>query len=231
MKILSYIFPVCVLIFLSIYSLSAEKNPAQSFLDTDTKKISYAIGQQVAASIKTQIQDLDNEALLRAVSDSLSAKPSLLSDQEIKDTLQKWQTAQMEKQKQDAVENGQKGIDFLAENKMKAGVKTTDSGLQYEILEPGNGAVPAATDKVKVHYKGTLIDGTEFDSSYKRGEPVTFGLNQVIKGWTEGLQLIKSGGKIKLYIPAELAYGAMQRPGIPANSTLIFDVELLEIAK
>jgi FKBP-type peptidyl-prolyl cis-trans isomerase len=125
----------------------------------------------------------------------------------------------------------EKGEKFLAENKTKEGVKTTASGLQYKIVKEGAGKNPAATDTVLVHYKGTLLDGTEFDSSYKRNEPISFPLNRVIPGWTEGLQLVKEGGKAILYIPSKLAYGASGTPGGPIgpNETLIFEVELLKV--
>jgi FKBP-type peptidyl-prolyl cis-trans isomerase len=130
-----------------------------------------------------------------------------------------------------AAKNIEGGQAFLAENSKKDGVKQTESGLQYKVLTEGTGPKPKASDTVKVHYKGTLIFGTEFDSSYKRGEPAQFPLTGVIKGWTEGLQLMPVGSKYEFYIPADLAYGASPRPNIPANSTLIFEVELLEIVK
>ena len=120
---------------------------------------------------------------------------------------------------------------FLAENALKEGVTTTESGLQYEVIKMGKGKKPAATDRVKVHYHGTLIDGTVFDSSVERGEPIVFGLNQVIKGWTEGVQLMPIGSKFRFYIPQELGYGAQQAGSIPPYSTLIFEVELLGIEK
>jgi FKBP-type peptidyl-prolyl cis-trans isomerase len=128
-------------------------------------------------------------------------------------------------------ENSKKGLEFLAKNKTKEGVKTTDSGLQYKVITLGKGAKPKASDKVKVHYKGTLIDGTEFDSSYKRGVPAEFPLNGVIKGWTEGLQLMPVGSKFEFFIPSELAYGDRAPQTIGPNQTLIFEVELLEIVK
>jgi FKBP-type peptidyl-prolyl cis-trans isomerase len=127
------------------------------------------------------------------------------------------------------VKSKKEGEDFLAANKSKEGVKTTASGLQYKVLKEGKGPKPKSTDTVKVHYRGTLLDGTEFDSSYKRGEPVEFPLDQVIKGWTEGLQLMPAGSKYQFWIPANLAYGEPGNRGIPPNSTLIFEVELLEI--
>jgi FKBP-type peptidyl-prolyl cis-trans isomerase len=135
------------------------------------------------------------------------------------------------KNEAEAAENTKKGEEFLAENKKKDGVKVTASGLQYKVIKQGNGPKPKLTDKVKVNYRGTLIDGTEFDSSYKRGTPTEFPLNGVIKGWTEGIQLMPVGSKYEFYIPAELAYGARGPQTVGPNQTLIFEVELLEIVK
>jgi FKBP-type peptidyl-prolyl cis-trans isomerase FkpA len=137
------------------------------------------------------------------------------------------QTAKMEEESAAAIEAG---LAYLAENAQKEGVTVTESGLQYEVIEAGEGASPQATDTVTVHYKGTLIDGTEFDSSYGRGEPTSFPLNRVISGWTEGLQLMQEGAKYRFVIPSELAYGARGQGAITPNSTLIFEVELLEVA-
>jgi FKBP-type peptidyl-prolyl cis-trans isomerase len=135
------------------------------------------------------------------------------------------------KKAKEAAENLAVGTAFLEENKAKEGVKVTPSGLQYKVIQEGTGNTPTADDRVKTHYRGTLIDGTEFDSSYKRNRPAEFPVKGVIKGWTEALQLMKEGGKWELYIPANLAYGERGRPNIPANSTLIFEIELLEIDK
>jgi FKBP-type peptidyl-prolyl cis-trans isomerase FkpA len=132
---------------------------------------------------------------------------------------------------QAAEKNIEAGLAYLEENGKREGVVTTDSGLQYEVLTEGEGASPAATDVVKVHYRGTLLDGTEFDSSYKRGEPAEFPLNRVIAGWTEGVQLMKEGAKYRFHIPSELAYGQRSTGAITPNSTLVFDVELLEVVK
>jgi len=133
------------------------------------------------------------------------------------------------KRQEEASKNKATADKFLASNKTKTGVKVTDSGLQYQVITEGKGVLPKDTDRVKVHYKGTLIDGTEFDSSYKRNNPATFGVRGVIKGWTEALLLMKTGAKWKLFVPPELAYGPSGRPKIPPNSLLIFEVELLEI--
>jgi FKBP-type peptidyl-prolyl cis-trans isomerase len=158
-----------------------------------------------------------------------AANTPALSDQEMQDAMMSLQKEMQNKAAELGVKSKKEGEDFLAANKSKEGVKTTASGLQYKVLKEGKGPKPKSTDTVKVHYRGTLLDGTEFDSSYKRGEPVEFPLDQVIKGWTEGLQLMPAGSKYQFWIPANLAYGEPGNRGIPPNSTLIFEVELLEI--
>ena len=156
-----------------------------------------------------------------------------MSEEEISSVMTAYQQKALEKvqaeQNAASAENIRQGQAFLKTNKKKAGVKVTDSGLQYKVITEGEGAAPKATDRVKVHYRGTLINGQEFDSSYKRNEPAEFGLNQVIKGWTEGVQLMKVGGKSEFYIPSELAYGVNGTPSIGPSETLIFTVELLDI--
>jgi len=144
---------------------------------------------------------------------------------------QQMMAKQKQRQQVDGAKNLAMGKAFLEANGKKEGVKVLPSGLQYKVIKKGTGKTPTAADKVKTHYRGTLIDGTEFDSSYKRNAPAVFGVTQVIKGWTEALQLMKEGAKWQLYIPANLAYGERGRPGIPPNSTLIFDIELLEVVK
>lgn len=200
-------------------------------LSSDKGKLSYAIGQQIGRQMKGQGIEIDPNTLAASINDAVTGKDSKLSAQEIQSVMMKAQEAQSAKMQTEAKENKEKGEKFLAENKSKEGVKTTKSGLQYQVLQEGKGKSPKASDVVKVHYKGTLLDGTQFDSSYDRGEPAEFPLNQVIPGWTEGLQLMKIGGKNRLFVPSDLAYGPQGRPGIPPNSTLIFEVELLEIAK
>lgn len=200
-------------------------------LDTDQKKASYAIGSQLGKNLKDAKIDYDPEALLQAMKDIKEGKPEALSQEELAKAMQNLQQTAQQKQAESAEENKKKGDDYLAKNKSNPNVKTTQSGLQYTVEKEGTGKTPAETDEVKVHYTGTLIDGTKFDSSVDRGQPAEFPVNGVIKGWTEALKLMKEGSKYKLAIPSDLAYGPMARPGIPANSVLLFDVELLEVKK
>ncbi len=200
-------------------------------LKSDKEKVSYAIGQQIGRQIKSQGIEVDANVLAVSINEAATGKESRMKPEEMQAAMMKMQTDAVAKQEAAGKENLAKGQKFLDENKAKANVKTTASGLQYEVMTEGKGKSPKATDVVQVHYKGTLIDGTEFDSSYTRGEPAEFPLNGVIKGWTEGLQLMKEGGKNKLTVPSELAYGPQGRPGIPPNSVLVFEVELLKITK
>ena len=196
----------------------------------DIKAVSYCVGMSIAGSLMQQ--DLDGispEVLAEAIADASAGKEPLYTPEMANTIIQNYlQSAGEAKFGQ----NKEAGEAFLNENKLKTGIHTTASGLQYEILTEGNGNKPAATDSVTVHYHGTLIDGTVFDSSVMRGQPATFGVHQVIPGWTEALQLMNTGAKFRLYIPQELAYGAHPHPGRPIKpySALIFDVELLEIA-
>ena len=172
--------------------------------------------------------DISPEVLASGIKDALAGKPQLTPDQ-IKEVMATFEKDMEQKQKQAGDKNKAEGTKFLEENKKKEGVKTTASGLQYKVLKDGNGAQPKATDTVTVNYRGTLINGTEFDSSYKRGQPATFPVNGVIKGWTEALQQMKVGSKYQLFIPSDLAYGERSvSPELAANSTLIFEVELLD---
>jgi FKBP-type peptidyl-prolyl cis-trans isomerase FkpA len=203
---------------------------ADSSLNSDKKKLSYAIGQQIGRQLKGSGVEVDPTVIAQSIQDVLSGKKSKLTPEEMQGAMSKANSTAQSKMESVGKENRTKGDKFLSENKSKEGVKTTPSGLQYQVIKEGAGASPKETDTVKVHYRGTLIDGTQFDSSYDRGEPAEFPLNQVIKGWTEGLQLMKVGGKMKLFVPSDMAYGPQGRPSIPPNSVLIFDVELLEIA-
>lgn len=192
-------------------------------------KASYAIGVDIGMNFKKQNMDLNPDALAAGARDSLKGKPQI-SPNEVREIMTEWQKDLTEKQKAMGTKNQAEGEKYLAENKKKEGVKTTGSGLQYKVIKEGNGSQPKATDTVTVNYRGTLIDGTEFDSSYKRGEPATFPLSGVIKGWTEGVQLMKKGAKYQFFVPANLAYGERAVGGdIGPNSTLIFEVELLDI--
>src|SRR3954454_3329300 len=203
-----------------------EKSPQ---LKDQKEKVSYAIGMQIGFNLARQKVDINADVLATGIKDSMGNKPQLTPDQ-VKDIMAQFEKDMEQKQKQLGEKNKTEGTKFLEENKKKAGVKTTASGLQYKVEKEGTGAQPKATDMVTVNYRGTLVDGTEFDSSYKRGQPATFPVNGVIKGWTEALQLMKKGAKYKLFIPSALAYGDRGAPpDISPNSTLIFEVELLDV--
>jgi FKBP-type peptidyl-prolyl cis-trans isomerase len=209
----------------------------KSNLETDKEKFGYAIGVDIGKSLAQQVKDeIDLVALVDGIEETLDGIEPRLDDEareKIKSEVsRKIQEKQMADRTAKAAAAKDAGEKFLAENGKRDGVKTTASGLQYEILTEGSGAMPKATDKVTVHYRGTLIDGTEFDSSYARNQPVTFPLSNVIPGWTEGLQLVKAGGKAKLYIPSALAYGERGAgPKIGPNEALVFEVELVSIEK
>lgn len=206
-------------------------------LSTNIDSVSYSIGYQIGSqSLKQQgMTDVSPAMMASGIKAALEDGDGQLSDSTMQTVIRNYRMEAQRRAKQEKMkkgkENAKEGDEFLAENKEKEGVKTTDSGLQYKVLEEGSGVSPDSSDKVKVDYKGTLIDGTTFDSSYERGEPVSFPLGRVIPGWTEGLQLMKEGAKYKLFIPGELAYGLNPPPRseIGANETLIFEVELLEV--
>jgi FKBP-type peptidyl-prolyl cis-trans isomerase FkpA len=205
-------------------------------LTTDPQKFGYAIGVDIGKSLKPVKDEVDVDALIAGLQETIAGQTPRLTDEvreQVKaDITRKLQQKQMEERTAKAKTAKEAGEKFLAENGQREGVKTTASGLQYEVVTEGTGAQPKTTDKVKVHYKGTLIDGTEFDSSYSRGQPVEFPLGNVIPGWTEGLQLMKVGGKSKLYIPSQLAYGERGAGAkIGPNETLVFEVELLNVEK
>jgi len=193
-------------------------------------QLSYIVGADVATKLGQNQLTVNPETFYRAIDDVANGRKPAMSEDEMKTVFEAHQAAQMEKRKAAMAKNIEEGKSFLADNAKKPGVKTTESGLQYIVVTEGDGATPKATDQVKTHYRGTLLDGTEFDSSYAREEPAVFPVNGVIKGWTEALQLMKVGDKWKLFIPSELAYGERGAGGdIGPNSTLIFDIELLEV--
>jgi len=205
-------------------------------LKTQKDKVSYALGANLGMNLHNQSVDVDTAIVLRGLKDALAGGKLLLTDDEAKAALTQLQTdlrnKQMEKMKEAADLNKKAGTYFLEANKAKEGVVTLPSGLQYKILTAGTGPKPTATDTVSCNYRGTLLDGTEFDSSYKRGQPASFSVAGVIKGWTEALQLMPVGSKWQLFIPSDLAYGdrgADPRSGIGPGATLIFEVELLSI--
>jgi len=205
-------------------------------LDSEVKKFSYAMGLEVGGSLKNFGAEVDAATFAKAVADALNDGELMMKPEEAmqikQEFFRKKQEAQMAERNAAGAGNKAEGEAFLAANKSKEGVKTTASGLQYEVLRQGDGAKPAATDTVNVHYKGTLINGEEFDSSYSRGQPISFPLNGVIKGWTEGVGLMPVGSKYKFFIPSDLAYGERGAGAkIGPNATLIFEVELLAIEK
>jgi FKBP-type peptidyl-prolyl cis-trans isomerase FkpA len=192
-----------------------------------TDKISYGLGYEIAHQTPPE---LNIESFITGVRAGHARTEPAYNEEELQAAYEQFQKEMQEKQIQDSQQAQVSSDNFLIENAKKSGVKTTASGLQYLTTKEGTGKSPAATSTVKVHYTGKLVDGTVFDSSIERGEPIEFPLNQVIPGWTEGLQLMKEGGKATLYIPSQLGYGQQGVPGtIPANSTLIFDVELIEV--
>lgn len=204
-------------------------------LKTDKDKHSYMIGMTFGMQLKDFKDDLDIATVQKAMADALAGKPLMMTEAEMQQVSGEFrqivQTRREEARVKAAGENKTKGDEFLAKNKTAEGVKVTESGLQYSVIKEGSGAKPKATDQVKVHYVGTLLNGTKFDSSIDRGQPATFPLNGVIPGWTEGLQLMSVGSKYKFFIPGNLAYGEQGQPqgGIGPNEVLVFEVELLEI--
>lgn len=205
-------------------------------LKTEQQKVGYAIGTQIGNDFNKNGLDIDLDAFLRGFSDAFTGKDLAMTEPEARQVLEAFGRRMQEEQQKKMAEQGTKNIEagqkFLDANKKKKGVVVLPSGLQYKVIKKGTGATPAATDSVKVHYRGTLIDGTEFDSSYKRGdEPTQLDVNRVIKGWVEALQLMKEGAKWELYIPSDLAYGPQGPPNIGADATLVFEIELVELVK
>ena len=206
----------------------------QAVLKNEKDKVSYSIGVDIGARMKKQSIDVDMDILAKGLKDAYSGSKTLMTEQEVHETLAAYQKEMMAKQQEHMKIMGEKnkkeGEAFLAANKKKEGVITLPSGFQYKAIKEGTGKTPKATDTVTVNYRGTLIDGTEFDSSYKRGQPATFRVNGVIAGWTEALQLMKEGSKWELFIPANLAYGERGAgAAIGPNAVLIFEVELISV--
>lgn len=199
----------------------------------EKEKYSYMVGMDVARSLAQIKDEIDVATVVQALQATLKGEKTTLTEAESmavrQEFMQKLRGMQAEKMKEEAAKNQKEGDDFLAKNKDKPGVKVTASGLQYEVVKQGNGPKPKATDVVKVDYTGTKIDGTKFDSSVDRGQPATFALNQVVPGWTEGLQLMPTGSEYKFYVPAKLAYGERGPGPIGPNAVLIFDVKLISI--
>lgn len=223
---------------LAITGVALTLNAAQAADDKPAfkdqkEKLSYSIGMSVGTSLKFQNADVDVDVLSKAIKDTLGGN-TRMTQQEMQDTLRTWQmemrNKRTEQQKAAGEKNKKDGQDFLAANAKKEGVKTLPSGLQYKVLASGNGKTPTTNDTVRAHYKGTLIDGTEFDSSYTRGTPFVTPVTRVIKGWTEALTTMKVGDKWQLFVPSELAYGERgSPPKIGPNAVLIFEMELLGI--
>jgi FKBP-type peptidyl-prolyl cis-trans isomerase len=213
---------------------ATSKTQAALTLKTQKEKASYAVGLNMGKGMRKDAVDIDPAILLRGIKDGIAGTKPLLTDAEIQAVLSQLQADVGKRQQAAALQAGEtnkiQGDEFLAANKSKPGVVTLPSGLQYKILKEGNGPKPTAGDSVVCNYAGTLIDGKEFDSSYKRGQPVTFPVGQVIKGWTEALQLMPVGSKWQLFIPSNLAYGDRGAgPDIGPGATLIFEVELISI--
>lgn len=228
---LTVAFAVIPALTLALFTSGCDKKMSlgSAKLESDQQKASYAIGRQIGENMKSQSVTVDITSLSAGLEDALGGKESRLKPDEMQAAMAKFQESVMKKRQDETEKSRKAGQEFLEKNKAKSGVKVTSSGLQYEVVKEGTGKMPKDTDTVKVHYTGTLIDGTKFDSSVDRGEPAEFPVGGVIPGWTEALKLMKVGSKWKLAIPSELAYGAQGRPGIPPDSVLLFDVELLEI--
>lgn len=238
MKIIpSFLVPAVVLLSACTNQATGQKGGE---LQTAMDSVSYGIGVDIGHNVKGNLAQAKLDSInvdllfkgLRDGYDSTQTVPAEVLREVIQTHMMKAQQKQMDEERKAGEANRVVGEKFLLENGKRKEVVTTASGLQYEVVKAGKGPKPAATDRVRVHYRGTLVDGSEFDSSFKRGEPIEFSLNGVIPGWTEGVQLMPVGSTYKLYIPSELGYGAQSMgPQLPAHSTLIFDVELLDILK
>lgn len=222
---------VKMIVIVGILFLVSQVNAQENLvLKSQKEKVSYIIGMEIGSNLKKQLADVDSTILAKGIQDALTDRKPLLTEKEIQETMAAFQKEMMVKQTEVAKKNKAEGEAFLSENKKKEGVKALPSGLQYKVIKTGTGKKPKSNDTVTVHYRGTLINGAEFDSSYKRGQPVSFQVSGVIPGWTEALQLMEVGAKWQLFIPSNLAYGE-QGAGrdIGPNATLIFEVELVSI--
>ncbi len=217
------IYPLLISILFITQSAYAEMTPK-----TEKEKLSYSMGTFFAQTVIRQNIDVDITAFLQAVEDVLNGKDPKIAMQEMQQLLTAYQQKEQEENAA-AVKNQQAGIEFLKKNKEKEGWKELESGLQYKVIKGGTGKSPATNDTILVHYRGTFIDGSEFDSSYNRGEPIELAVNRVIPGWQEALQLMKVGGKLQIAVPSDLAYGQRGSDIIGPNSVLLFDIELIEI--
>lgn len=225
-----------IIFFSFIALLACNQSPKNGDIVSEDQldKVGYSFGYDIGQRLKSSsMTDIDPRSLAQGIQDAFNDSAKF-SNQEIIETLQNYQQQAQQRQELEnekaGAENAVAGEKFLAENAQREGVTTTESGLQYEVLIEGSGAQPTTTDRVSVHYKGYTIDGTVFDSSYERGQPVEFPLNRVIRGWQEGVGLMKEGAKYKLFVPGDLGYGAQgSAPNIGPNETLIFEVELLKV--
>ena len=229
------IYPLLIVIFVAMISgcETDAQDSGEITLETQKDSISYFIGSDISLSLLDIKEEVDIDLIIQAIKDGYDGKEPLLTQNDMMATMKEFSSRMMQKRdeikKQQAIDDKEAGVKFLEENKSKEGVIVTASGLQYQILEEGSGAKPSAQDRVTVHYRGSLVDGTEFDSSYKAGKPMTFGVSGGIPGWTEVLQLMNIGSKYKAFIPTELAYGIKGNGPIGPNAVLIFEVELVSI--
>jgi FKBP-type peptidyl-prolyl cis-trans isomerase len=205
---------------------------AGTALETDRQKLGYTVGFQIGHSLKADQLDVDLDALAQGIRDVMSGNQAQMTEQQMMAAIEKMQEDRAAQRERMAAENLEASRKFLEQNAGRDGVKQTASGLQYEVKKAGSGAQPKPSDTVVVHYRGTLIDGTEFDSSHGRGEPVTFRVDEVIDGWKEALPMMREGAEWRVFIPSELAYGSRGAgQDIPPNAALIFDIELISIEK
>ena len=225
-------FMLTVLTVILFFNISSAVETPK--IEDEKDRVNYSLGYQIGGDLKRQGVELQSELVVKGIQDAIAGTNPLMTPQEMRTSLvdlkKRIEKTEREKLLKDSVKNLSEGEAFLSENARKEGIKVLSSGLQYRVVSEGSGATPKATDTVTVNYRGTHIDGTEFDSSFKRNKPASFQVDRVIRGWTEALQLMKEGAKWELFIPAKLAYGERGAGnGIPPNSTLIFEVELISV--